>query len=164
MRFACRPVDLDFIESAQIRFVNEVGINASPEEVFTVLSDTDSWPRFLKDVIKAEWTSPEPHGVGSTRKLILKGMTAMEKFIVWDPGKRFTFYIVETNAPLVRALCEDYRLEPAGGGKTVLTYVLALEPTLMLKLTGPMGRQLFRDLAGRVAHGLADFMKGKGEG
>ena len=161
MSFVCRPVGLDFLESAPIRIMNEVEIEASPREVFNVLADADAWPRFLKDVIRAEWASPEPHGVHSTRKLILKGMTAMEKFIVWDPGKRFTFCIVETSAPLVRALCEDYRLEPSDGGKTRLTYVLACEPTLLLKLMGPMGRQLFRGLAGRVALGLAGFMKEK---
>ena len=162
MRFACRPVGLDFLEAAQLKFVKEVEINASPGEVFNVLADADAWPRFLKDVIRTEWTSPEPHGVDSTRTIVLKGMTARERFIAWEPGKRFTFCIVEVTTPLARALCEDYRLEPTVGGKTRLTYVLACNPTLLLKLMGPVGRRQLAGLCSRVAHGLADFMKGKG--
>jgi len=99
MKFACRPVRLDFVESAPLRFVNELEINASSEDVFKVLADADASPGFLADVIKAEWTSPEPHGVGSTRMLVLKSMTARENFIAWEPGKRFTFYISETTTP-----------------------------------------------------------------
>ncbi|HWR69273.1 MAG TPA: SRPBCC family protein [Desulfomonilia bacterium] len=162
MRFACRPVGLDFLESAPIRILHEVEIKASPGEVFNVLADADAWPRFLKDVVRTEWTSPEPHGVGSTRMIVLKGMTARERFIAWEQGKRFTFYIAEATAPLARALCEDYRLEPADGGKTRLTYVLACDPTFLLRLIGPVGRRLLAGLCSRVAHGLEDFMKGKG--
>jgi carbon monoxide dehydrogenase subunit G len=162
MKFACRPVGLDFIESAPLRFVNEVEINASPEEVFKVLADAESWPRFLKDAIKAEWTSPEPHGVGSTRTLILKGMTAQEHFIAWEPGKRFTFFVPEITAPLARAICEDYRLEPAGRGKTRFTYVVACEPGLLLRLTGPFGRWLLGSMFRKVAHSLAAFLEEDG--
>lgn len=158
MKFSCRPVDLDFIESAPLRFVNDIEINASPEEVFNVLADADSWPRFLKDAIRATWTSPEPHGVGSNRILVLKGMTALEHFIAWEPGKRFTFCVLETSTPLLRAICEDYRLEPTDSGKTRFTYVVACEPTLLVKLAGPVGRKVLAGLFGKVAHGLANFM------
>jgi carbon monoxide dehydrogenase subunit G len=139
--------------------VNEVEINAPPEVVFNILADTDAWPKFLADVVKAQWTSPEPHGVGSIRMLVLKGMTARENFIVWDPGKRFTFYIAESTAPLARALCEDYRLEAIGSGKSRLTYTMAYEPTLLLKLMGPLGKRLLGGLCKRVALGLVEFMK-----
>ena len=133
MKFSCRRVDLDFIESAPLRFVNEVEIDAFPDDVFKVLADADAWPRFLKDAVRATWTSPAPHGVGSNRILVLKGMTALEHFIAWEPGKRFAFCVLEITAPLVRAICEDYRLELAGSGKTRFTYVVACEPGLLLE-------------------------------
>lgn len=162
MRFACRPVGLDFIESAPLRFVYEVALDASSEEVFDILAATYWRPGFVRDIV---WTSPEPHGVGSTRTVVLnKWMGVCDKFIVWDPGKRFTFYIKETTVPLARALCEDYRLEPAGSGKTRLTYVVACEPTLLLKLAGPVARKVIGGLFGKVTHGLADFVKKKGDG
>jgi len=159
MKFACRPVGLDFIESAPLRFVYTVDIDASPEDVFKVLADVDAWPRFLEDARKAQWLSPVPHGVGSARTLILKGLTAQEHFIAWEPGKRFTFYIAEMTAPLARALCEDYRLEPAGRGKTRFTYIVACDPSLLLKLTGPVGRGLLGSMFRKVAYSLAGFMK-----
>jgi hypothetical protein len=159
MKFACRPVGLDFIESAPLRFIYTVDIDASPEGVFKVLADVDAWPRFLKDTLKAQWTSPEPHGVGSTRELILKGLTVQEHFIAWEPGKRFTFYIAEMTAPLARALCEDYHLEHSDSGKTRFTYIVACEPSLLLKLMGPVGRWLLGGMFRRVAYSLADFIK-----
>jgi len=155
-------VNLDFIESAPLRFVNEVEINAPPENVLKVLADAASWPRFLKAVIKAEWTSSEPHGVGSTRTLILKGMTAQEHFIAWEPGKRFTFYVPEMTAPIARAICEDYRLEPVGRGKTKFSYTVACEPGLLLKLTGPVGRWLLGRMVRTVAHSLVEFVGEEG--
>jgi len=161
MRFACRPVGLDFLESAPLRFVNEVEINAAPEYVFKVLADADSWPAFVRDIRKAQWTSPAPHGVGSTRTVVLTGMTVWEKFIAWEPGKRFTFYIEESTAPLARIVCEDYRLEPAGGGRTVLTYAMACEPALLLTLTGPLGKRQLGGLCSRIAHGISAFMEKK---
>lgn len=162
MKFACHPVDLDFTESAPLRFVNEVEINASPEDVFNILADADCWPRFLKDAVRAEWASPEPHGVGSNRMLILKGMTALEHFIAWEPGKRFAFYVLEITVPLARAICEDYRLEPADSGKTRFIYIVACEPGLLLKLTGPVGRWLLGNKFRQVAHSLAEFINEKG--
>jgi hypothetical protein len=161
MKIACHPVGLDFIESAPLRFVNKVEINASPEDVFNVLADADSWPRFVRDIRKARWTSQGPHGVGSTRTVFLTGMTVQEKFIAWEPGRRFTFCITESTVPLARAVCEDYRLEPSGSEKTLFTYVLACEPALLLKLLGPAGRWFLGGLCSRIAQGLAAFMKEK---
>lgn len=162
MRFPCRPVRLDFVESAPLRFVKEVEIDAPPEAVFNILADEDAWPRFLRDVMTAKWTSPEPPGVGSTRTLVLKGMTVKEHFIAWEPGKRFTFCLLEATVPLARALCEDYRLEARGSGKCRLTYIMACEPSLLLNLMGPVGKRLLGDLCNRVTLGLADFVKDGG--
>jgi hypothetical protein len=81
LNFVCRPVDLHFIESAPLRFVSEVEIDAPLKHVFKVLEDMESWSRFVRDAVKVEWTSPKPFGVGSTRTVILKGMTSPEQFI-----------------------------------------------------------------------------------
>ncbi len=97
MQFSCSTVDLKFLDSAPIKFVNEVEINASPERVFDVFEDGKSWPKWFKEVVKVEWTSPKPFGVGTTRTVTLKTMTVHEKFIAWDTGKRFTFYFTATS-------------------------------------------------------------------
>jgi uncharacterized protein YndB with AHSA1/START domain len=158
MKFTCRSVDLYFLESKPLRFVNEVEINASPEQVFKVFEDGESWPKWFKDIVKVEWTSPKPFGVGTTRIVTLKTMTVYEQFIVWDPGKRFTFYFTATSVPLFHAFCEDYRLEPIGNGKTKFTYIVAYEPSLLFKLSGPIGRWILGKSLRNGAHSLAAYM------
>ncbi len=143
MGFECKPVDINFVEAASIRFINKVELAASPERVFKALEAEDSWPRWFKTIKSVKWSSPEPHGIGSTRTLAFKGMTAYEKFIVWEPGIRFTFYLTSMSAPFASAFCEDFQLETSDGGKTKLTYTVACAPGLILKLTGPVGRWLF---------------------
>ncbi len=160
MKFNCRSVDLRFLESAPVRFVNEVEINASPEQVFKVFEDGESWPKWFKDIIKVEWTSPKPFGVGTTRTVNRKPMIVVyEQFIAWDPGKRFTFFLTAINRPIVHALCEDYRLESLGNGKTKFTYIVAYEPRLLNKLAGPIGRWYFRNMCHNAALSLAAFME-----
>jgi hypothetical protein len=127
--------------------------------VFKVFEDGESWPKWFKDIIKVEWTSPKPFGVGTTRTVTLKTMTVYEQFISWDPGKRFTFYLTAASVPFLHALCEDYRLEPLGNGKTKFTYIVAYEPRLLLKLAGPIGRWIFGNMFHNAVLSLAAFME-----
>jgi len=159
MRFSCRTVELEFLDSAPVKLVNEVEINASPERVFEVLEAGESWPKWFKDIVSVEWTSPEPFGVGSTRTVTLKTMTACEKFIAWDIGKRFTFYFTATSQPIAHAFCEDYRLEASGKGKTKFIHTVAYEPRLLLKMAGPIGKRNLKNMFQNGAQSLATFME-----
>jgi uncharacterized protein YndB with AHSA1/START domain len=75
MRFKCRPVGLDFIDGAAYRFENVVELEVSPEAVFNIFADGESWPRWFHDIKRVVWTSPEPKGVGTTRTVTLTTMT-----------------------------------------------------------------------------------------
>jgi len=138
MRFYCQTVDLAYLDSALYRIENQVIVNASPGQVFKVFEDENSWPEWVEAINKVEWTSPKPFGVGTTRTVILKAVTADEKFIAWDPGKRFTFYFTATSVPFAHKFCEDYQLEPVDKGKTKLTHVVAFQPCFLLKAVGPI--------------------------
>lgn len=159
MKFTCRPVDLDFVDSAPLRFVSEVEIAASPEQVFNIFEDENAWPKWFDDIVKVEWTSPKPYGVGTTRIGTLKRMTVHEKFIAWDPGRRFAFCLTAATLPIAHAFCEDYRLKPLGNGKTRFTYTIACEPRWLLKLAGPLGRRMMDTMLRKAAHSLAAFMQ-----
>ena len=149
MEFSCRAVDESFLASAPMRFVNEVVLDAPPEAVFRMFEDGDSWSKWIKGIKSVEWTSPKPFGVGTTRTVTLDAMKVKEYFFIWEQNKRFTFYFVSTGVPFVKALCEDYVLEPVGDGKTKFTYTVACEPSLPLKLSGPVGKfalgKMFKD-------------------
>jgi hypothetical protein len=69
----CERVGLDFIDSAPFRFVSTVDLTITPEQLFEVLDDAESWPQWATAITKVTWTSPQPHGVGTTRTVDMRG-------------------------------------------------------------------------------------------
>ena len=158
MRFKCRPVELDFIERAAYRFENVVELDAPPEAVFDIFADGESWPRWFDGIQRVVWTSAEPKGVGTTRTVTLTTMTVYEHFLAWDRGRRFTFRFEGSSLPLCRAGIEDYRLEDIEPGRTRFSYGVYLEPSLVVRLAGPIARAQFRNMFRRAAEGLRTYV------
>jgi uncharacterized protein YndB with AHSA1/START domain len=157
--FRCRSVGLDFAASAPWRFENVVELDASPDEVFALFADGASWPRWFPGIRRVDWTTPDPKGVGTTRTVVLATATVYEHFLAWDPGRRFAFRFDGANRPLCRALVEDYRLEPIDGGRTRFTYVVGIEPTLLVRALAPLTRRMFARTFSGGAQGLRDFLR-----
>jgi hypothetical protein len=71
--FPCEYVDLSFADTAPYRFRNSLDLAITPEQLFEVLDDAESWPRWATVITKVTWTSPEPRGVGTTRTVDMRG-------------------------------------------------------------------------------------------
>jgi hypothetical protein len=71
--FSCERVDVGFTDNAPFRFRNSVDLAITPEQLFEVLADAESWPRWATVITKVTWTSPEPRGVGTTRLVEMRG-------------------------------------------------------------------------------------------
>ncbi|WP_299493025.1 SRPBCC family protein [Acaryochloris sp. IP29b_bin.137] len=155
MKFNCRPVGLEFLNKAPIKFINEVELNASPAQVFSILENAEAWPHWFKEIVQVEWHHPKPYGVGTTRTVKLTTITVEEFFFVWEQDKRFAFYLTSMSLPLAKALVEEYRLIPLGENRSQLTYTVCLEPSFWLRLGSPwllnsyeqMFQQAVKDLA-----------------
>ena len=160
--FECRPVDLDFAARAPWSFENVVDLDATPDEVFALFADGESWPRWFPGIRNVTWTSPEPKGVGTTRTVTLATATVFEHFVAWEPGRRFAFRFEGANRPLFRALLEDYVLEPLDGGRTRFTYRVAVDPTWLLRLLGPLARGLLARTFRGGAQGLRTYLQAQG--
>jgi len=158
MRFKCQPVGLDFIDRAAWRFENTVDLEASPEAVFDIFADGESWPRWFDGIRRVVWTSPEPKGVGTTRTVTLTTMTVDEHFLAWERGKRFAFRFEASSLPLCTAGVEDYRLEDLGSGRSRFSYGVYLDPTFVARLAGPIARAQFRAMFRRAAEGLRTYV------
>ena len=120
MHFECHPVDDSFFDTAPMRFRHQVDLDATAAKVFAIFDDENSWPKWFKAIHKVEWTSPRPHGVGSTRTVTLAAATVFEHFYCWEPDRRCAFYLTGASMPLAHALAEDYLLEEIAPGKTPL--------------------------------------------
>jgi hypothetical protein len=103
------------------------------------------WCRILQDV---SWTSARPFGVGTTREVnALWGTDRLrERYFLWEEGRRHSFYVVETTAPLFRRLAEDYLVEPLGEGSCRFTWTIAAEPSVLGRLGMPVNRALLKTL------------------
>ncbi|OBH24620.1 hypothetical protein A5692_04565 [Mycobacterium sp. E342] len=140
--FPCDRVDMSFIDSAPFVFRNSVDLAITPEQLFEVLADAESWPRWASVITKVTWTSPEPRGVGTTRVVEMRGgMVGNEEFLAWEPFSHMAFRFNECSTQAVAAFAEDYRVEVIPGGCR-LTWTMAQKPAgparLAMYLVGPL--------------------------
>lgn len=144
--FPCERVDTSFTDAdsveARYRFRNSVDLAISPEQLFEVLSDAQSWPQWAKVITKVTWTSPEPRGVGTTRVVEMRGgLVGNEEFLAWEPFTHMAFRFNECSTRSVAAFAEDYRVEVIPGGCR-LTWTMAQKPAgpakLAMAVVGPL--------------------------
>jgi carbon monoxide dehydrogenase subunit G len=139
----CRDVGLDFVEHAPFRYVAEVTVRATPEQIFEVFEDAEAWVVWALPIQKVEWTSPKPFGVGTTRTVSMTGgMVGDEIFIAWERGRRMAFRFTAASMPGVGAFAEDYQVTELGDRRCRVRWVMALEPTganaVVMRFTGWM--------------------------
>ena len=127
-RYPCERVGLDFVDRAPYRFVSTVDLAITPEQLFEVLADETSWPRWASVITTVTWTSPEPRGVGTTRTVDMRGgITGDEEFLAWEPFTRMAFRFNESTTDAIAAFAEDYRVVPTATG-CQLTWIMAMKP------------------------------------
>lgn len=125
----CDRVGLDFVDAAANRFVNSVDLNITPEQLFEVLADADSWPKWAKAITNVEWTSPEPRGVGTTRLVTMRGgLLGSEEFLAWDEHTMMAFRFNEASEKRIKAFAERYDVVETPTGCR-LTWTMAMEVT-----------------------------------
>jgi carbon monoxide dehydrogenase subunit G len=126
--YECERVDLSFIEAAPYRFVSTVDLAITPEQLFDVLADAESWPHWASVITNVTWTSPEPRGIGTTRTVEMRGgITGNEEFLTWDPFSHMAFRFNTATTNSIAAFAEDYRVVPTADG-CHLTWVMAMKP------------------------------------
>lgn len=150
-RYPCDRVGDSFVDAAPVRLVNTVDIAATPEEIWAALEDAAAWPRWAGVITNVEWTSPKPFGVGTTRTVTMRGkIVGYEEFIAWEPYRRMGFRFNESTTNGVRAFAERYSIEPRPGGRTRVTWVMAMAPTGPSRIIVPVTRGAMRYAFGRM--------------
>ncbi|WP_220454254.1 SRPBCC family protein [Nocardioides immobilis] len=136
----CRLVDVDFVDTARYRYRNSVDLAITPEQLFEVLADAESWPHWAKVITKVTWTSPEPRGVGTTRVVDMRGgLVGDEEFLLWEPPTRMAFRFNASSEKTVQAFAERYDVEPTPEGCR-LTWTLALDVAGPSRHVMPLGK------------------------
>jgi uncharacterized protein YndB with AHSA1/START domain len=125
------PQTLDFFERAPLRVTESATIAAPPLRVFSAFADAPSWPKWFPLMHTAKWVSKEIECVGAEREVALYGLGSyVERFLAWEPGKRFAFTMTASSSPLADAIAEDFKMSPVrDGAATRIAWTLAADPT-----------------------------------
>ena len=159
--FGCERVDLSFVDADAVQgrylFRNSVDLAITPEQLFEVLGDAESWPRWASVITKVTWTSPEPRGVGTTRTVDMRGgIVGNEEFLAWEPFTRMAFRFNECSTQAVAAFAEDYRVEVIPGGCR-LTWTMAQKPAGPARLAMPAVGPLLNLVLRRFLRNLRNY-------
>jgi carbon monoxide dehydrogenase subunit G len=155
----CERVDVDFVDKAPFRFVSTVDLAITPEQVFEVLADAESWPQWATVITKVTWTSPEPFGVGTTRTVNMRGgIVGDEEFLAWEPFSHMAFRFNEASTGSIAAFAEDYRVVPTPGGGCHLTWVMAMKPQgFAARLGMSLGRPVMARMFQKFLYNLRSY-------
>jgi ribosome-associated toxin RatA of RatAB toxin-antitoxin module len=161
--FECRKTGLDFFDNAPLCLVNEGELGCTPERLFEIFEDPESWPVWVQGVQKVEWTSPKPYAVGTTRTVMFAGgMRIEESFQIWDHGKRMAFCVTGSSRKVFAALAEDYQVTDLGSGRCKLRWTLALDPVGFYRAIIPFAAPVMRWQTARVVKELAKYVEAEG--
>jgi carbon monoxide dehydrogenase subunit G len=137
------------------RVTNSIAISRSIEDVFAVLTDVENTGKWFPGNVEERWTSPPPHGVGSTRHAVITvlGRRTENDAVAteYQPPHRATMQGTSKNAPFLVTLL----FAPDGDGTRVeVTSEITLHGAM--RILGP----LFAALYGRSwARGLANLKR-----
>jgi carbon monoxide dehydrogenase subunit G len=109
---------------------SSIVINRPIEDVFAVLTNVENTGKWFPGDVKEWWTSPPPHGVGSTRRArVMMGLMTTENdavATVYEPPNRAVMKGTSKNAPFEA----DLRFAAVEGGTRV-------DATIEMFLRGP---------------------------
>ncbi|WP_043666735.1 SRPBCC family protein [Streptomyces xylophagus] len=145
MAHRLRPVGLDFVDTAPVRLIFAQEMSAAPDAVFHALNDdVPGWAEWFSAVTRARALDD-----GAGRDIRLKGGGHfVETVIAAKEAEVYAYRVDITNAPGARALAEEWRLVPAGGG-TRVQWTFAAD-----------GSALFRGVVRLARPGLGRAFKG----
>jgi carbon monoxide dehydrogenase subunit G len=155
-RYPCERVGLDFVDTARYRFVSTVDLAVTPEQLFEVLAEADSWSRWATAIAEVTWTSPQPYGVGTTRTVTMRGGAVNDaEFVAWECFSHMAFRLNQSTTKGLAAFVEDYQVQETPGG-CHLTWTVAITPR---GLTTRFGLFVFRPVMARVFRRFADNLR-----
>ena len=134
---------------------NTIRIRRPIEDVFAVLTDVENTGKWFPGNVEEHWTSPPPHGIGSTRHAVvtMRGRRTENDAVTteYQPPHRAAMKGTSSNAPFTVTLT----FAPDGDG-TRVNVVSEIGLRGPLRLFGPLVAALY----GRAwARGLANLKR-----
>jgi carbon monoxide dehydrogenase subunit G len=116
----------EWIDTAPIRVEESIEIAAPPARVWSFIADHEGWPRWFQELSRVEVTTG-PTGVGGGRRVTIGRVVLEEEFTACDEASHLALAVIGSNIPMIAAMAESVRVEPADAGCRV-TYTQGLQP------------------------------------
>ncbi len=96
---------------------------------------------------------------GAQRVVVIGRTTYRETILVTEAPSRWAFRVDETNAPIARAIVEEWRVEPSGSGSSV-RWTFCIDPTPMFRVLLPLAPLVMGRLFRRAMSNLSTSLSG----
>lgn len=147
-------VGKEFFDTAATRITVTKRLPCNADTMFQVLADAPAWEQWL-GATRVNYTCDPPHGVGSTRRVLIGRQTIDERFIIWEPGRRMAFFVEQSTFPM-RAFAEDFQMNPVSQDECTLTWTTGIEGRP--RILGPSIGVAIRANCNRALGNLAKFL------
>jgi len=122
------PAGEDLLQRTPAHSVAEREYPIAADRLFALFEAAETWCEFFPVIRKAEWTSPRPFGVGTTRRVtVIGGVVLDEVFWAWKPGSRMGFAITAASNRSLEGLVELYDILPLDGERCKLRWEMGIE-------------------------------------
>lgn len=118
--------DSEWIPSAPILVSRSQPIDASADQVWSIIADHERWPEWFTTLKSVEVTGAAA-GVGGTRRVRIPGAALDEVFTAWSPGEQFAFSVL-SGFPGLIAMAESVDIETVDAQRCVVRYSQGIEP------------------------------------
>jgi uncharacterized protein YndB with AHSA1/START domain len=145
MPHSLRTVDLDFLNTAPIRFVFEADVAAPQADVFAAISADPSTWTWWPGHDEGSYESLPPHGVGSRRHMRMGDSWYRETILAWEEPTRWAYRVDESADPMLEALVEEWTVEGDGNRSTV-RWTFAVEPGADVAERFPAAKPVIGDM------------------
>ena len=133
----------DWEDEVAIRVEHTLVINRPVEEVFALVTDVESFPRWTESIIEAVKTSEGPVELGTTCRIVNKAMGRQldHSFVVTQYELNKVYAVKSTAGPFPMEMC--YTVESVEGG-TRLHVESEADPRGAMRLAGPMLNRMLK--------------------
>ncbi|WP_330230970.1 SRPBCC family protein [Nocardia sp. NBC_00508] len=156
--YALRPSYLDDIATMRHHLRTERTVRSSADRAFGILATGEGQREWAEGYRSTTWYGTTPHGTATVRDIHLRWITVRERFLVWEPGRRFCFSADAMSIPLAHRLIEDITFESIDEHSCVLRWQVHLDTAALLR---PVQERLvsttFAPMFERFAAGLASY-------
>jgi len=159
----CQPVDPGWFERAPVCHTVSRDMPVSARRLFAVFEDPQAWARWAPVLRSVEMVGSRPYGVDTIRLVtVVGGIRVLERFIVWDPDRRLTFFVEAAGVPLWHAFAEDFLIEDLGANRSRLIWRVAYASRKPLRFVDPLLKPLVVLLLGYTLRLLTAYAQQRG--